>query len=282
MLSCVNDEGFTRNSILRVKIPDERVILSTGVVNLEIGKHVRSKQRLDKAALLADLRQKIARREVHDRDPAALCFRQPLRLGVPTVDEMLPREGLALSAVHEVQAAQDGAALAFAAHLAARRAKDGGMVLWGMTGLGLYGPGLASFGITPERLLLVRGRSERELLWAVEEGLKCRSLAAVVAEVRRIDLKQSRRLQLAAEKHGVTAIVLRPPESRLEASAAATRWRLSAVPAVDGRFRCKAELLRCRSGGEGEWILDWNDATGAFDLAPPLVGGAAEPAAAQA
>jgi len=232
--------------------------------------HVKRKQVHNKAALLADLRQKIAAGEVGTANPAALCFRSPLTIGVPAVDALLPQGGLTLSALHEVQAVHDGAALAFCAYLAARRATTGGMVLWGMTGLGLYGPGLAGFGLAPERLLLVRGQNEQELLWAVEEGLKCRSLAAVVAEVRRIDLKQSRRLQLVAEKHGVTAFLLRPPDSRLETSAAVTRWRLSSAPTANGQFGFEIELLRCRGGGEGKWILEWNDATGAFDLATPL------------
>ncbi len=234
----------------------------------------------DKAVVLAELRRRIAqaaRAGAANPEPA-LCFRAPLTLGVPALDARLPRGGLALSAVHEVLAAEDGAATAFCAHLAAARAADGGIVLWAMTGLGLYGPGLASFGLAPERLLLVRGRNERELLWAIEEGLKCRALAAVVGELHRLDLKQSRRLQLAAEKHGVTAFLLRPPASRIEASAAATRWRLSALPAEDGRVRCRAELLRCRGGGEGTWILDWNDAASAFDLAAPLAGRPAQAA----
>ncbi len=250
----------------------------------ELSAGISDRERFDKAALLTALRRRIAAAERRGHEPAALCFRQPLTLGVPDVDMALPHGGLALSAVHEVLAAADGAATAFCAHLAARRARDGGMVLWAVTDLGLYGPGLAAFGLPPERLLLVRGRDQRELLWAVEEGLKCRSLAAVVAEPRRLDLTQSRRLQLAAERHGVTAILLRPPDSRIEPTAAATRWRVRAAPvaAPDGRFVCQASLLRCRGGGEGEWMLEWNDAARAFNLATPLVGGTAAPAAARA
>ena len=45
-------------------------------------------------------------------------------------------------------------------------------------------------------------------------------------------LTASRRLQLAAEGHGVTALLLRPPLARAPgaASAAATRWRITALP----------------------------------------------------
>jgi protein ImuA len=43
----------------------------------------------------------------------------------------------------------------------------------------------------------------------MEEGLKCRGLAAVVGEATRLSLTASRRLQLAAGESGVTAILIR-------------------------------------------------------------------------
>ena len=140
-----------------------------------------------------------------------------LTMGVENIDAILPGGGLARDALHEVVGragygrALDGAALAFAAVLAARQAAAGctsgtNYVLWCLSGQGLYGPGLAAFGLTPERLILVRGRDDQQRLWAMEEGLKCPDLAMVVGEVGRLDLGQSRRLQLAAEASGVTAL----------------------------------------------------------------------------
>ena len=200
-----------------------------------------------------------------------------LTMGVENIDAILPGGGLARDALHEVvgQAgygrALDGAALAFAAVLAARQAaadctSRSSYVLWCLSGQGLYGPGLAAFGLTPERLILVRGRDDQQRLWAMEEGLKCPDLAMVVGEVGRLDLGQSRRLQLAAEASGVTALLLRQSgDAHLGFSAALTRWRITSAPSSRpqgyvgiGAARVQAELLRCKGGRLGKWLLQWN------------------------
>ncbi|MDA1099971.1 MAG: hypothetical protein O2967_13400 [Proteobacteria bacterium] len=213
----------------------------------------------------------------------------PLTLGVPAIDRILPGGGLARGALHEVLGGNDpggnngggnggGAALAFTAVLAARRAAlagthgpGSGQVLWCPSRRGLYGPGLAAFGLGPGQLILVHGRDDQQRLWAMEEGLKCTGLAMVVGEVGRLDLGQSRRLQLAAEASGVTALLLPrkpapgPGGNDPGLSAGLTRWRITAAPSAPtkgyagiGAPRCRVELLRCKGGRPGAWLLQWN------------------------
>ena len=57
---------------------------------------------------------------------------------------------------------------------------------------------------------MVRAGPRDARLWALEEALRSPGLTAVLAEVDRLTLTQSRRLQLAAEAKGVTAFLLRP------------------------------------------------------------------------
>lgn len=252
--------------------------------------------RQGRGAAVVALRRRIAAIEQGmERGPG----RAPLTLGVPGIDGGLPGGGLARGGLHEVlgghgkndrrDAAQNvqqnayqnihegGAALAFAAVLAARRAvpagnqdgTNGGRVLWCPARRGLYGPGLAAFGLAPGQLLLVHGRDDQQRLWAMEEGLKCTGLAMVVGEVGRLGLGQSRRLQLAAEASGVTALLLHAGggggDAGLGVSAGLTRWRISSAPSAPtkgyagiGAPRCRAELLRCKGGRPGEWLLQWN------------------------
>ena len=222
-------------------------------------------------------------------DASAQVWREapPLTLGVPGIDQILPGGGLARGALHEVLGSHargrgglvsgGGAALAFVAVLAARRAAQaggrdhaGGRVLWCPSRHGLYGPGLAAFGLGPGQLILVHGRDDQQRLWAMEEGLKCTGLAMVVGEVKRLGLGQSRRLQLAAEASGVTALLLHAGDddggdAGLGISAGLTRWRISSAPSAPiigyagiGAPRCRAELLRCKGGRPGEWLLQWN------------------------
>lgn len=115
--------------------------------------------------------------------------------------------GLRRGCLHEFSG--EGAE-AFAAILSGRLK---GPILWCadmLDGSALYPPGLAAFGLDHRRLILVRCRKPREILAAMEDGLRCRALAAVIGELSdAVDLTASRRLQLAAENSGVTGFLVR-------------------------------------------------------------------------
>jgi len=217
--------------------------------------------------------------------------------GIAEIDARLPAGGLARGALHEVYArtpGDAGAASAFCAALLARLVgpPDGNRpdrqdrtALWCLqdrtTDAGeLYPPGLARLRLDASRLLAVRTRRDADTLWAMEEGLRCSSLAAVVGEVKAGDLTASRRLQLAAEASGVTALLLRPASDAPDASAAATRWRIGAAPSrprgwaaeldEPGPECWQATLFRCRGGAPGNWTMEWRDETGDLALAAPV------------
>jgi protein ImuA len=235
-----------------------------------------------------------------------------LPFGIAAIDEALPGGGLALGAVHEILGAggdeEDGAAAAgFAAGILARL--GGRPVLWCLKRPDLYGPGLLAHGLDPARLVLVGAPRDEDILWAVEEGLRTPGLAAVVGEIGRLPMVAGRRLQLAAERSGVTAFLLRRWRNGEEAvaererpSAAVTRWRVRALPAevgddprlrhLIGQPRWRVELLRCRGGVPAQWVVELGvvesgvvgsgnvevtDATGHVRLSPEL---ADRPAAA--
>ncbi|HTN60820.1 MAG TPA: hypothetical protein VL147_04625 [Devosia sp.] len=110
--------------------------------------------------------------------------------------------------------------------------------------LGLpYGPGLLSFGFDPDALVLVRVANVAELLWAAEEAIACRAVAAVVAEIgghsRLLDFTASRRLSLRAAGAGNSIFLLRYGLGR-EASAAHLRWRLMPVQSAHQRYDARA------------------------------------------
>lgn len=216
---------------------------------------------------------------------AAACEVGPLPLGVPAIDGTLGEGGLRCAALHEISGpAADGFVAVLAGRLAVRHA---GPVLWCMAprdGFDLYPPGLLALGLDPARLLLVRCGNRAGLLAAVEEGLRGGGLAAVVAEDGRMpEMVAGRRLQLAAEDGGVTGLLLlrrdaagrhgaMAPESAvpkvLPPSAAVSRWRVDHAPG-DGGTRWRLALLRCRSGGTGEWMVDWDEKTHRLAVAAP-------------
>jgi len=151
-----------------------------------------------------------------------------------------------------------------------------------------YGPGLDAFGLAPERLLTVSAAHKRDLLWAMEEALRCRTVSAVIGELRHddIDTVAVRRLSLAAAESGALALLLRAAPPR-DSSTAATRWIVGAAPSfpvIPGRgpmpaprndeelrdernARFAATLVRNRRGPVGSWIIEWSDSDECFTLA---------------
>jgi protein ImuA len=100
-----------------------------------------------------------------------------------------------------------------------------------------YGRGFEIFGLDPKRLVLVRTRRPRDTLWAMEEALKNKAAAAVVAETwmapKTYDLKISRRLLLAARQGKGAGLLLLPRaagEATRLTSAAQIRFEISSPP----------------------------------------------------
>src|SRR5581483_6766108 len=115
-------------------------------------------------------------------------------------------------------------------------------------------------------LLILRVPRAIDVLWAAEEALRCRALAAVVAELPgnvEVELTATRRLALAAREGAALALLLRHSDSS-EPSAAATRWRVASSPSGPddygglGRTRFELSLVKNRRGPAGRWIIEWN------------------------
>jgi protein ImuA len=201
-----------------------------------------------------------------------------LPIGLAEIDRVLPWGGLPLGMLHEIGMAEDiaasGPALGLTAILLSRISRQSGKpVLWVSTGTGLYAPGLAAFGLSPDSLVLVRSESGKDGLRAIEDSLRCRGLAAVAGDVRGLDATSARRLHLAARDSGVTALILRRDPGP---SLAVTRWWAEPVPSTSagpdaiggvGPWRWRLALTRCRGrsvterGVVGEWLVEWREET---------------------
>jgi protein ImuA len=210
-----------------------------------------------------------------------------LPFDVDAIDQRLATPGLAVAALHEMAGASaslndDAAAILYIAGLAARRSSKGGTVLWAQAHRDLFAPGLAQGGLSPARVIHAECGREEDVLAVMEEGLRHGGLAAVVGEVGRVTMTATRRLQLAAEASGTTALMLRrwrrsgkdPLESP---SAATTRWRIGCVPSrplpIPGiaRPRWSIELVRQRGGPPHQWIMESMDEAGRLALPAELV-----------
>ncbi|WP_269584202.1 ImuA family protein [Roseibium sp. Sym1] len=159
----------------------------------------------------------------------------------------------------------DGA-LAFAA-IAAGAAK--GAVVWiSESWKPTVNPeGLAPY-CDPGRLLLTRAGDQLTVLASAETALRSGAAGLVVAEVSgAIGLTEGRRLQLAAEAGGTTALLLIPEGAG--SNAAETRWRCSGAPAPSSGPRQNSHdsthwrwsLIKNKIGTLSEWIVRWDAAS---------------------
>jgi protein ImuA len=233
-------------------------------------------------------------------DPGSLALR------IPPIDAALGG-GLSRGALHEIAAASErhiaaatGFGLAVSAlssshqnalSLQGVNAARAGMtkaVIWIAHDMALIesgapcGPGLEVFGVRPECVITVAVARIRDLLWAMEEALRCRAAEIVIGELRReeIDAVALRRLSLAASMSGAVALLLRSAPSQA-ASTAATRWVVAAapspsfpVPESEGQTDSgepgtliDVHLVRNRRGAGGAWRLEWSDTDDRFILA---------------
>jgi protein ImuA len=203
-----------------------------------------------------------------------------LTFGVSAMDSVLGG-GIARGAVHEIAAASEAhlpAATGFALGLGARAGNNKHLV-WIAEDMALaesgvpYGAGLDAFGLKPQNLITIAAPHRQDLMWAMEEALRCRAAGIVIGELRHgaLDPVAVRRLSLAASKSGALAFLLRAQPSH-DTSTASTRWIVETAPSLSERHafgapRLAVHLTRNRRGPPASWILEWRDTDERFILA---------------
>ncbi|WP_295674743.1 Error-prone repair protein ImuA [uncultured Mucilaginibacter sp.] len=190
-------------------------------------------------------------------------------MGLGPVEAAFPNGIFPLGAVHELVCGNTEQATAsggFITGLLSVLMQNGGICVWiGLSG-NLYPSALKAFGVDPDKVIFIDLLKDKDVLWAMEESLKCAGLAAVIGELREIDFKQSRRLQLAVEQSRVTGFILRNYSNKIGSTACVARWKIKPLPSEQpdglpglGFPRWQVELLRVRNGQPGSWIIEWRD-----------------------
>jgi protein ImuA len=190
-----------------------------------------------------------------------------LDIGIGPLKYSFPNSSFPLGVVHEFyyNRIEDAtASCGFIATLLSALMKSGGVSLWISPSRILFPPALKSFGIDVDKIIFLDLPKEKEVLWAMEEALKCDGLSTVVAETCQINLTASRRLQLAAEQSKVTGFILHRSQKSFYITASVTRWKITSLPSAlpndmpgVGYPRWKVELLKVRNGKPGSWELEW-------------------------
>lgn len=112
-----------------------------------------------------------------------------------------------------------------------------------------------------------------DVLWAMEEGLRCSDLCGVIGEIwgdpQALDFTATKRLALRAEANNVPAWLIRRA-AQPNLSAARERWTVSSLPSMaapydnraPGQPLWQADLFRARWRTPGQWVAHYDDSTG--------------------
>jgi protein ImuA len=121
-------------------------------------------------------------------------------------------------------------------------------------------------GLPSQKLIHVEARDARDTLWAMEEGVRCSGLSAVIGEIwgdpRALDFTATRRLAVASERSGTPCWLVRLGGTA-NLSGARMRWRIASAPSLfntldaraPGLPTWEAELFRARGMPPGRWSL---------------------------
>lgn len=152
----------------------------------------------------------------------------------------------------------------FMAGLISKLVRNDRTCLWIGNRRKIFPPGLHYFGVNPERIIFVEAVRNADLVWMLEQALRCEALGLVIGEMADMDPGQARRLQLTVEQCRVSCFLHRYRPRIASASYAVCRWRVKPLPGHTeeglpgvGFPAWEVSLDKVRNGYPGSWKLQW-------------------------
>ena len=191
-------------------------------------------------------------------------FRQGLSSGFPKLDSYLPGSGWPVAGVTEMLYEKLGIGeLRLLAPALSRLSKEQSRhILWVSPPYIPYPPALHTLGIDLTTILVVRPRTEKDMLWVLEQALGSNSCSVVLAWTDRMLDKQLRRLQVASKEGNTWNILFRPERNIGQSSPAELRIRLTAgqFSPLDPHSSINLKIMKRRGGWETDVIrIDLKD-----------------------
>jgi protein ImuA len=190
-------------------------------------------------------------------------------LDLGEIANAFPNKSFPLGAVHEfIATGQESTAstIGFINGLISPLIDNGKVVLWVGTSRSIYPSALPYFRVQPHQFIFIHLKKQEDVLWTINEALKCSALALVIGELDDLSFTMSRRFQLAVEQSKVTGFILRKRNHKVSTTACVSRWRITSLPSEIsnglpgvGLPSWKVELLRVRNGEPGCWNIYWKN-----------------------
>jgi protein ImuA len=219
------------------------------------------------AASRADIIARLRREILPMQGLRSITQGHQLDVGLGQINDSFPNTEFPKGVMHEFccSRVEDAAATAgFISGILGKLMQSGGVSVWISMSRTIFPPALQIFGVEPDKIIFLDLANQKDVLWCMEEALKCDGIAAVIAEMPELSFTASRRLQLAVESSHVTGFVLRINPRQIGTTACVTRWKISPVAGIlpdsmpgVGFPRWNVELLKVRNGKPGSWQIEW-------------------------
>jgi hypothetical protein len=186
------------------------------------------------------------RKQIRTLQASPRTYLATLRTGIPAIDGLMPAGGFPLGKVVELsgEAAAGRITLALQAIAAATREKHLAAYVDGPGEL--YPPFAAGVGVDLDRLLMVRPKAPRRLVWTALQLARSGAFTCVALDLThtgvQLSLPECKKLSDAAFKGGACILVLSP-----KAGVGAGRLRLevcATAPRVPGQEGVRLEVVR--------------------------------------
>jgi hypothetical protein len=158
------------------------------------------------------------------------CAPEPASVatGFAALDAALPGGGWPRGALTELLLEREGIGeLRLTLPALAQLQAEGRSIVWVAPPYRPYAPALVAAGLDPARLIVVRGCTKSDALWAYEQALRAPECGAAFAWMNAGDERVLRRLQVAAREGRTWGVLWRRPGRFASATAAPLRLALA-------------------------------------------------------
>ncbi|RZK47729.1 MAG: Error-prone repair protein ImuA [Pedobacter sp.] len=220
-------------------------------------------QKIFRENIIEQLRQQINALEGHKQLPN----NSSKKTGLNFLDAYFPNQVFPTGIIHEFLSEETenlACTTAFIGGLLAKINPKNSFYIWIGNQKKVFPAGLKIFGIEPHQIIFISLAKQKDILWATEEALKCKSVQGVISELESISFAQSQRLQLTIEKSKVTAYILRT-NNNINSTTCAVRWQISPIKSYNtnadmpgiGFPNWKIDLLKIRNGNPKSFNVAW-------------------------
>jgi len=220
-------------------------------------------QKIFRENIIEQLRQQINALEGHKQIPDKSSKKADLNF----LDAYFPNQVFPTGVIHEFLSEETenlACTTAFISGLLSKTNAKNSFYIWIGNQKKIFPAGLKLFGIEPHQIIFINLAKQKDILWATEEALKCKSIQGVISELDSISFAQSQRLQLTIEKSKVTAYILRT-NNNINSTTCAVRWQISAIKSYNndvdmpgiGFPSWKIDLLKIRNGNPKSFNVGW-------------------------